>query len=236
MTEKENILEVRNVVKDYFRLRAVDRLSFNLEKGKILGLLGPNGSGKSTTLKLIAGLLKLTSGEIRVLGHRSGKTVKTDIAYLPEIDYLYPWMTVKQIIEFVAPFYKDWDMKKSEELIGYLKLDRSLMIKKLSKGMRAKLKILMVLSRNAPLILMDEPFSGIDYPTRSKLIEAIVNQFREDKQSIILSTHEVPETEGIFDEVIFLEGGSIKLSGSADGIREKYDMSISELLKEVYPA
>lgn len=230
------VLDMKDVVKDFFMKRAVDSLSLSVQKGRILGMLGPNGSGKSTTLKMIAGLTKASSGSISICGQRTGVNTKHLISYLPEIDYIYPWMTVKQSIEFISTFYPDWDYRKTNELLGFLKLDENYNIKKLSKGMRAKLKILITLSRKAPLLLLDEPLSGIDYPTRSKIIEAIVSQYREDDQSVILSTHEVPDSEAVFDDVVFLENGSIKLSGTADDLRVKYDKSIAELMKEVYPA
>jgi ABC-2 type transport system ATP-binding protein len=232
----ENILCMKEVVKDYFMKRAVDGISLTVQKGRILGMLGPNGSGKSTTLKMIAGLTRASSGSITVCGMKTGYAAKQKIAYLPELDYIYPWMTVKQSIGFISSFYPDWDYRKTNELIGFMKLNENDNIKKLSKGMRAKLKIIIALSRKAPLLLLDEPLSGIDYPTRARIIEAIVSQYREDDQSVILSTHEVPDSEAVFDDVVFLENGRIKMSGTADDFRVKYGKSIAELMREVYPA
>lgn len=232
----DKIMEVRDIVKKYDKKTALDGVTFDLQKGRILGLLGPNGSGKSTMLKLAAGLVRKDAGTIKVCGLEPGVASKSKIAYLAEVDCLYPWMKVKQFLEFIPEFYDDWDNRKSEELMAFFKLEKDAIIKQLSKGMRAKLKILLAFSRNASLILLDEPLSGIDYPSRAKIVETIIKHFKEKEQSIILSTHEIIETEGVFDDVVMLEYGRIKLMGQAEDLREEYKMSITELLKEVYPA
>ncbi len=236
MLENDYILEIKDLVKDYSGVRAVDGISLGLQRGRILALLGPNGSGKSTILKSAAGLVKPASGEIRICGLLPGNETKKLVSYLPENDCIYPWMTVKQAVGFVSSFYCDWDNAKCRELTDYLKLDGFSVIRKLSKGMRAKLKILLALSRNCPLMLLDEPLSGVDLPARSKIIEAVVSQYRSHEQSIILSTHEVAEAEGIFDEVVFLEKGRVTLSGQADELRDRYNASVADLLLEVYQA
>lgn len=236
MLENNYVLEIKNLVKDYSGVRAVDGISLGLKKGRILALLGPNGSGKSTILKSAAGLVRPASGEIRICGLKPGNETKKLVSYLPENDCLYPWMTVRQAVGFLSSFYSDWDHAKCRELTDYLKLDGCSVIRKLSRGMRAKLKILLALSRNCPLMLLDEPLSGVDLPVRSKIIEAVVSQYRSQEQSIILSTHEVAEAEGIFDEVVFLEKGRVRLSGQADELRDRYSASVADLLMEVYQA
>lgn len=175
--ESSLALCMKNVAKDYLLKRAVDGISLSVPKGRILGLLGPNGSGKSTTLKMIAGLTRASSGSISICGRKVGIETKHMVAYLPEVDYIYPWMTVKQSIEFISAFYPDWDYRKTNELLAFLKLDEDYVIRRLSKGTRAKLKVLIALSRKASLLLLDEPLSGIDYPTRARIIEAIVSQY-----------------------------------------------------------
>jgi ABC-2 type transport system ATP-binding protein len=232
----ENMVKVENLQKDYFRVKAVNKLSFEVEKGKILGLLGPNGSGKSTTLKIMAGLIKPTSGEVYIDNMNPSYDTKKIVAFLPEIDHLYKWMTIRELLDFIAPFFEDWNLDKEKNLVKFLNLDENALIKSLSKGQKAKVKLITVLARDSKLLLMDEPLSGIDYPTRDKILEAIVKNYREKEQTIIISTHEIPQSEGIFDEVIFLDEGNVALSGKADELRDKYGKSITEIMKEVYPA
>lgn len=232
--ERTPLLRVGNVSKRFFLTKALDNVSFDIEKGVIVGLLGPNGSGKSTLLKSIIGLYRPTSGMIMVNGRIPDRKTKTEAAYLPEIDHLYPWMTVQQTIDFVSSFYEDWDDAKAQKLLDLVDIRKPMLVGKLSRGQRARLKLVLVLSRNASLILLDEPLSGIDPPSRIKIINAIVSEFRSEEQTIILSTHEVAEAESIFDTVVFLDKGRVRLIGDAEDIRVKYGTSIQGLLEEVY--
>ncbi|CAH2212064.1 ABC transporter ATP-binding protein [Tepidibacter aestuarii] len=228
------MIEFINVNKTFKKTKALDDLNLKIETGKIIGLLGPNGSGKSTSLKMIAGLNRPDSGKIVICGQKPCIDTKKDIAYLPEIDYLHSNMNIKQMAEFISSFYYDWDFNKYEELLKVLKLEENMIIGKVSKGMRAKIKLLLAFSRNAKIILLDEPLSGIDILTREEIVEAVIRDYREGEQTIIFSTHEISETENIFEDVIFMEKGKVKLSGNVDDIKMKYNMSLSEVMKEVY--
>ncbi|HLS91564.1 MAG TPA: ABC transporter ATP-binding protein [Limnochordia bacterium] len=222
------------VTKRFGRLRAVDNLSFTLREGTILGLLGPNGAGKSTLLKLIAGLYRPDGGRVTIDGEVPSPKTKAKIAYLPEIDYLYGWMTVRQTLAYVSAFYADWDHGRSQELVRFMGLDPGARVNRLSKGMRARLKIVLAMSRSAPVVLLDEPLSGIDPTSRSRLLRAIVSEFRADRQTIVMSTHDVVESEALFDEVLFLKDGRIALAGEAERLREERGKSIQELFQEVF--
>lgn len=228
------MIEFRNVNKTFKKTKALDDLNLTIEQGKIIGLLGPNGSGKSTSLKMIAGLNIPDSGKVLISGKKPCIDTKKDIAYLPEIDYLYSNMNVKQISEFISSFYSDWDFNKYKELLKVLNLEEDMVIGKVSKGMRAKIKLLLAFSRNSKIVLLDEPLSGIDILTREEIVEAVIRDYREGEQTIIFSTHEILETENIFEDVIFMEKGKVKLSGNVDDIKMKYNMSLSEIMKEVY--
>lgn len=228
------MIELKGVTKLFGSTAALNNVSTTIPKGKIVGVLGPNGSGKSTLLKMLVGLNKPNHGTILINGNKPGIESKNFISYLPEIDYLYPWMTIGQAADFVKSFYSDWDEAKYEELLRFLELQPSMVIKKVSKGMRAKAKLLLSFSRNAQLILLDEPLSGIDILTRDKIIETIIRDYRAGDQSILITTHEVREVEGILDEVIFIRHGEIALQGDVEELRCERQASLVEIMKEVY--
>lgn len=148
------------VTKGFGRVRALDGLSFTIREGTILGLLGPNGSGKSTLLKLVAGLYRPDSGRVTIDGEEPTVKTKAKVAYLPEIDYLYGWMSVRQILDYVSAFYTDWDAQRAREFLDFMGLDPGARVSRLSKGMRARLKIVVAMSRSAPVVLLDEVVEG----------------------------------------------------------------------------
>lgn len=220
--------------KNYGRKAALDGLDLQLEQGRILGLLGPNGSGKSTLLKVIAGLVQPTGGRVTVLGRRPGPQTKRQVAYLPEGDCLYREMTVGGTLRYIAAFYDDWDRARAAELLTFMELDPKMSVTSLSRGMRARLKLVLALSRRAPLVLLDEPLSGIDPYSRSRIVRAIVGQYRPEQASMIISTHEVIQAESVFDDVVFLGAGRVKLAGQAEDLRARHGRSLEDLFEEVY--
>ena len=228
------IVRVENLTKKYFPKKALDNVTLDIKKGLIVGLLGPNGSGKSTLLKCITGLTIPSSGTVSIEGDTPRAKTRAKIAYLPEVDPIYKWMSVKETIDLVSAFYDDFEAERVEDLYTLLKLNPTDRAGSMSKGQRARLKLMTALSRNAPLVLLDEPLSGIDPPSRSRIIQAIVSHYRAGEQTIILSTHEVAESESIFDEVVFLDNGRVRLQGSAEQVRSEKGCSIEDLLEEVY--
>ncbi len=226
------LLKVENVSKCYFGKTALTNINYSLEKGKITGLLGPNGSGKSTLLKIIAGLIPCDSGNIYLNEKPLSYRTKADVAYLPEVDIFPPNIKVKEILAFYNKVFQDFNFKKAKKLLNELGLQESLTPNTMSKGMRTRLKVVVTLARECPLLLLDEPLSGIDPLSRDQIIKAIAREFASEHQSIILSTHEVFESEGLFDEIILLNQGSICLRGDAEQLRES--SSLRKLLEEVY--
>lgn len=222
------------VSKRFGRVRALAGLSLTIHPGTILGLLGPNGSGKSTMLKLMAGLYRPDEGTVTIDGAEPSYRTKAKVAYLTEIDHLYGWMSVRQILDYVGAFYRDWDKARAAQMLQFMGLDPAAQVSRLSKGMRARLKIVVAMSRSAPLILLDEPLSGIDPPSRSRVLSAIVSEFREDSQTVVMSTHDVAESENLFSEVVFLKEGRVLVRGEADQLRAERGKSIRDLFEEVY--
>jgi len=230
----DDLLVVRDLRKDYGPRRALDGCSLRLGPGTILGLLGPNGSGKSTLLKIIAGLAHCSGGEVLIAGRRPGRATKRLVAYLPEGDCLYSGQTVRSLLGWVSSFYDDWDSTRAAGLVDFMGLEPALPVEDLSRGMRARLKMVLALSRNARLALLDEPLAGIDPLSRSRIVRAMVQECRGEGQSIVVASHEVRHLEGALDEVAFLEAGRVKLTGVVEDLRRRHGRSLEELFEEVY--
>lgn len=227
------MIEFANVSKRFGNVRALDGINMVIPRGKIVGLFGPNGAGKSTSLKMMAGLNWPDSGEVRV-DEKIPRQTRDTTAFLPEIDYLYSWWTIKDAASFMRVFYHDWEDNKYRELLKFLNLSEDMKISKISKGQRAKAKLLLTVSRKAPYLLMDEPLSGIDILTREEIINTLISDFRAGEQTIVISTHEINEVESLVDEVIFINNGQVKLAGNADELRAQKGLSLVEIMKEEF--
>lgn len=234
MATSLHIVEIENLSKTYRHTSIIRGINLVIKRGIILGLLGPNGSGKSTLLKMIAGLSRPTAGSILIEGEKPSIATKARVAFLPEPNHLYEWMTVAEIIRFVASFYPDWQEQRATELLQIFKINSCEKVGHLSKGYTARLKLLLTLSRNVPLILLDEPLSGVDPQSRSVIIETILGEYRTQEQTLVLTTHEIDETEAIFDEVAFIKEGRVALYDSAENLRLKYNSSIGQLWEKAF--
>lgn len=228
-----NIVEVKNLTKNYFNKKALNQLDLNIEKGKVVGILGPNGSGKTTLIKILTGLLRESKGEVTIDGNNIGLQTKSIVSYLPDRNFLYNWMTIKDAGDFYSDFYSDFDNKRFEELLEFMKLEKDMKITSLSKGMHEKLNLSLVLSRNAKLYILDEPIAGVDPVARDQILDAILTNYNEDS-SMIITTHLVRDMENIFDEVVFLKDGEIILQGNAESLREEKGKQIDDLYKEIF--
>lgn len=227
------MIEFKNVSKQYGRTIALDNLTIDFGTGKIIGLFGPNGAGKSTCMKMIAGISRPDRGKV-LIDNEKPQNMRSKVAFLPEIDHLYARMTIKEMARFFKTFYADWDEDKYQGLIQFLRLEEDMKIGKISKGQRAKAKLLFAIARKSPYLLLDEPLSGIDILTREEIINTLISDYREGEQTIIISTHEINEIEGLVDEVVFLAGGQIKLTGNAEELRLENGKSLVELMKELF--
>lgn len=228
-----NIVEIKNLTKKYSNKVALNNISLSIEEGKVVGILGPNGSGKTTLIKILTGLLRQTSGEVLVDGHKIGVYTKRVVSYLPDRNFLYKWMKIKDALDFFKDFYSDFDEAKFEELLEFMKLDKNMKIDTLSKGMHEKLNLSLVLSRNAKLYVLDEPIAGVDPVARDQILNAIINNYNE-KSSMIITTHLVRDMENILDEVVFLKEGNVILQGSAEDLREERGKQIDDIYKEIF--
>ena len=227
------LLEVSHVSKSYGNNRVLDDVTFNIAKGKIVGLLGPNGSGKTTLIKLINDLLKEDSGTIKVEGLDLGVETKKLISYLPDKNYLNNNMTVLELLNYFKDFYEDFRIDKAKELIGKLGLDLNQKLKTMSKGTKENVQLILVMSRKAKLYILDEPIGGIDPAARDYIINTILTNFSNDA-SLLISTHLISDLEKVLDEVIFLKNGKVVRCGSTDEIRKETKLSINDLFREEF--
>ena len=227
------LLKLEQVTKLYADKQALSAIDLVIPEGKIVGLLGPNGSGKSTMIKLINGLLEPTAGHITIKGNRPGIESKKVISYLPERTYLNNWMKVQDLLDFFDDFYSDFNINRAIEMLDSLKIELNQKLKTMSKGTKEKVQLILVMSREADLYILDEPIGGVDPAARDYILKTIIKNY-SDTSTIIIATHLIQEIENICDEVVFLSQGKIVLQGNVDEIREEKGKSIDALFREVF--
>lgn len=229
----QNIAEFNDVYKKYGKKQVLEEFNLSIPKGKIVGLLGPNGSGKTTMIKLLNGLTQCDKGNIFINGSKPSVKTKEIVSYLPDRNYLNEDMTVKELLKLFSDFYKDFDINKAKEMIKNLNLEENEKIKSMSKGTKEKVGLILVMSRNAKLYILDEPIGGVDPASRAYIIKTILKNFNEDS-TLLIATHLINEIENICDEVIIISKGKILLKGNVDEIREEKGMSIDTLFREEF--
>ncbi|MBQ3419664.1 MAG: ABC transporter ATP-binding protein [Erysipelotrichaceae bacterium] len=227
------LLEIKDLTKSYDKKIALNNINIKIESGKIVGLLGQNGAGKTTLIKLINDLLTPDKGEILVNGKKVGIESKKIIAYLPEKTYLNKQMKVVEVLEYFKDFYDDFDLEKAKKLLLDLNLDINQKLSTMSKGMQEKVQLVLVMSRNADLYILDEPLGGVDPATRDYILDTILSNFKENA-SVIISTHLISDIERILDEIIFIKDGSVILQSDADSLRNKEHSSIDEIFRRMF--
>ena len=227
------LVKCNNLCKEFDNKQILNNVNLTIPKGKIIGLLGKNGMGKTTLLKLINDLLTPTSGEVLINGEKPGINSKKVISYLPERTYLDKSMKISQILIFFEEFYEDFNKEKAIKLLKDLDLDINSKVSKMSKGMQEKLQLILVMSREAQLYILDEPLGGVDPATRDYILDTILSNFSEGASAII-STHFISDIERILDEVIFIDKGKIILTSSADELRTKENASIDEIFRRCF--
>ena len=230
----DNLLEIKELTTVYGgRTLAVNNMSFMLPKGKIIGLLGPNGSGKTTLIKMIAGILSPTQGEITINGSKVGRETKAVVSYLPDRNSLNELEKVKKLIDIYEDFYEDFSRERAEKMMQSLGIDQDSNMRNLSKGSKEKIQLVLTMSRDAKLYLLDEPIAGVDPAARSYIIQTIINNYNPDA-TVLISTHLISEIEQILDEVIFMDKGRALLYTSVDNIREEHGKSVDGYFREVF--
>lgn len=228
------ILECRNLSKKYGNhFYALNDLTLSLESGQIVGLLGPNGSGKTTLIKLINGLLNPSSGEVLIDGKAPGVDTKKIVSYLPERTYLDESMKVRDIIRFFADFYDNFITDRAYQMLSDLEISADARLRTLSKGTKEKVQLILVMSRDAKLYILDEPIGGVDPAARDYILHTILANYNEES-TILLSTHLIHDIENILDRVVFLKEGRLAMNAPVDDIRMEQGRSVDTLFREVF--
>lgn len=230
----KNLVEIQGLVKAYdSRTIAVNNLTLAIPRGKIIGLLGPNGSGKTTLIKMLNGLLAPTQGSILINGVEPGPETKTMISYLPERTYFDNGRTIIELVDFFADFYADFSKERALEMFANLGINTKSKLKTLSKGTKEKVQLILVMSREAQLYILDEPIAGVDPAARDYILKTIISNYNPEA-TILLSTHLISDIENVLDEVIFIRYGQLVLQTSVDDIRENHGKSVDAYFREVF--
>lgn len=234
MKKMDNIIwKCENLTMKYGKRQVLNNVSFQLERGKIIGLLGPNGSGKTTLIKLSNGLLTPKKGNIIIDGHKVGLETKKIVSYLPERSYLDNSLKIYQIVDLFQDFYEDFDVNKAYNMLKDLKINPEDRLKSMSKGTKEKVQLILVMSREAKLYMLDEPIGGVDPAARDYILRTIISNYNPDA-SVIISTHLISDIEQVLDDVVFIKEGEVMLHKPVDEIREEDGKSVDELFREVF--
>lgn len=227
------ILECQKLTKKYGNFFALSNVDLSLERGNIVGLLGPNGSGKTTLIKLANGLLTPTDGHIMINGLEPGPATKKIVSYLPDRSFFNGHMTVNHLLAYYADFYRNFSTERALKMLDALEIDKSKRLNALSKGAQEKVQLVLVMSRDADLYILDEPIGGVDPAARDYILRTILSNYSENA-TVLISTHLITDIEQVLDHVIFLQNGQISLNASVDEIRTEYGKSVDTLFREVF--
>ena len=227
------LVECQGLSKNFHGQTALNDVSFKIESGKIVGLLGPNGAGKTTLIKIMAALLTQSSGQVNIGGFTPGIATKNIVSYLSDKECLPLNLSAKEAMALYQDFFKDFNTQRANEMLESLKIDTNMKIKSMSKGTREKVLLILTMSRDAMVYILDEPIGGVDPAAREYILSTILKAYRPEA-SIIISTHLVSDVENILDDVIFIKEGQLVLSDSVDHLREEKGMSLDGIFREVF--
>ncbi|MCQ2576646.1 MAG: ABC transporter ATP-binding protein [Treponema sp.] len=227
------VLSCNGLTKIYSKKTALDAVNLELPRGAIVGLLGPNGSGKTTLLKLAAGLLKPTHGKITICGIEPNAVTKEIVAYQPDKVYLNDWMKVKNLVKMMSEFYSNFNTEKAYDMLDRLNIDPNDRLKSMSKGTKEKVQLILTMSREADLYLLDEPIGGVDPAARDYILNTIITNYQANS-TVVISTHLITDIEPVLNHIVFLKQGHIVRQGDVDDIREETGLSIDALFREEF--
>jgi ABC-2 type transport system ATP-binding protein len=221
------------LTKRYAKNMALKECSMSIASNQIVGILGPNGSGKSTLFRIIAGLVQPDGGQIKILGQTPSWKINNNIAYLPDRARWYPEHTALDAFEWGRQVLPGFRIDQAKKLAEWMEIDLGKRTRDMSRGQEARLMLALCLAREVPLVVLDEPFAGIDVISREQIVEAIIEHLSGREQTILISTHELYEVEGLFDYAVFLNKGEAVLAGEADELRAKYG-TMHDIFRKLY--
>jgi ABC-2 type transport system ATP-binding protein len=220
----DKILQVQHLYKSYSRKQVLEDFNMSLDRGKVFGLLGNNGEGKTTLIRIIMGIIPADKGRIIYDGRAisfNQPAYKKEVAYIPEESIFFSWMSINELMTFNASFYPQWNAGKGDGLLQRFKLSKKLKIKNLSRGMKLKLGLIIALAAEPKLLILDDPTSGMDIPTRHDFLKSLIQEILEAGTSILFSSHIVHELEGIIDQLGILRNGRLILDEKFDIVKEQ---------------
>ena len=227
------MINIKNLNKKYRNKIILDNINLDIEKGKIIGLLGPNGSGKTTLMKILLNITKEDNGEIYINNKKTSEETNKYISFLPDAPFIDKDLSINEARNYFKFFYTDFNDKKFENLINKLNLNLKDKIKNLSKGNIEKLNLILILSRDAKIYILDEPIAGVDIVTRNEILKLIIENI-SDESTAIISTHLIKDIEHIFDQVMFLKDANIDKIYNVEDIRINKNISVEDLYLEYF--
>ncbi|MBH8599234.1 ABC transporter ATP-binding protein [Thermoactinomyces sp. CICC 10523] len=226
-------VQCERLTKRYGKDTALKECSLSIASNQVTGILGPNGSGKSTLFRIIAGLVRPDEGQIEVLGQSPGWKMNHQLAYLPDRARWYPEHTASDAFEWGRQVLPGFRIDQAKKLAEWMEIDHGKRVKEMSRGQEARLMLVLCLAREVPLVVLDEPFAGIDVISREQIVEALIEHLSNREQTILISTHELYEVEGLFDYAVFLKNGQTVLADEADELRRKYG-TMHDIFRKLY--
>ncbi len=212
---------------------ALDGLDAYIPAGRVTGVLGPNGAGKSTFFRMIAGLIRPDHGRLEVLGSEPGWRTNREIAYLPDRARWYRHHTVERALQWAEHLLPGFNRERAEQLLALMGLDPDMKAAGMSRGEEARLMLTLCVARDVAMIVLDEPFAGIDVVSRERIVSALIDNMSDRRQTMLISTHEIDEAESLFDHVVFIERGRLKMAGEAEALRVEHG-SMENLYRKLY--
>lgn len=228
------LVECRSLTKEYVAgFPILNNMNFTVGRGRIVGLLGPNGSGKTTLLKILAGVLQPTSGTALIGGIKPGPITKSHTSYLPDRCTFDRAMRVDECVKMTADFFADFDTARAYAMLADLGIPMHAKLKTLSKGTLEKVQLILAMSRQADLYLLDEPIGGVDPAARDYILRTVIENHRPGS-TVIISTHLIHDVEQILDGFAFIAGGCVIMSGDVNHAREEHGMTLDEIFRDIF--
>ncbi|MGK5094436.1 ABC transporter ATP-binding protein [Deltaproteobacteria bacterium TL4] len=224
-------IEIQNLWKHYSGHWALRDVSLEVKPGRVVGVFGENGGGKSTLFQIIANILRPSQGVVRIFGKTPGRATRQMVSFMPEVNHYPVRMTIRELVHYLQCFYTGWDLSKTEELLKFMGLKWTDKIQALSKGQKARLRMINAFSWPAQVILLDEPLGAVDPVSRKKILEVLFSEFKAQGQTMLICSHLLTELEAFIDDAAYLQQGKLVLSGDTAQLQKEHGKSLLEIFE-----